>query len=143
MIVIMLLMLFYTGYDKSEENITFFGILGNASGSTSVLYSIILSIIISSLYYVINGILSVKEVISHSIKGMGGMMQLSLLIMLAFAIGNLCNELGTGIYVSNELKNILSPKLVPVLLFLTSCFISSIYILQHAEACSAPTKKAQ
>ena len=124
MIVIMLLMLFYTGYDKSEENITFFGILGNASGSTSVLYSIILSIIISSLYYVINGILSVKEVISHSIKGMGGMMQLSLLIMLAFAIGNLCNELGTGIYVSNELKNILSPKLVPVLLFLTSCFIS-------------------
>ena len=124
MIVIMLLMLFYTGYDKSEENITFFGILGNASGSTSVLYSIILSIIITSFYYVINGILSVKEVISHSIKGMGGMMQLSLLIMLAFAIGNLCNELGTGIYVSNELKNILSPKLVPVLLFLTSCFIS-------------------
>ena len=52
------------------------------------------------------------------------MMQLSLLIMLAFAIGSLCNELGTGIYVSNELENILSPKLVPVLLFLTSCFIS-------------------
>ena len=44
--------------------------------------------------------------------------------MLAFAIGSLCNELGTGIYVSNELKNVLSPKLVPVLLFLTSCFIS-------------------
>jgi len=124
MIVIMLFMLFYTGYDKSEENITFFGILGNASGSTSVLYSIILSIIVASAYYVINGILSVKEVISHSIKGMSGMMQLSLLIMLAFAIGNLCNELGTGNYVSNELKSVLSPKLVPVLLFLTSCFIS-------------------
>ena len=55
---------------------------------------------------------------------MSGMMQLSLLIMLAFAIGSLCNELGTGIYVSNELENVLSPKLVPVLLFLTSCFIS-------------------
>ena len=47
-----------------------------------------------------------------------------LLILLAFAIGNLCNELGTGLYVSEGLKNILSPKLVPVLLFLTSCFIS-------------------
>ena len=124
MIVIMLFMLFYTGYDKSEENITFFGILGNASGSTSVLYSIILSILVSSIYYVIKRILSIKEIISYSIKGMSGMMQLSLLIILAFAIGNLCNELGTGIYVSNELKNILSPKLVPVLLFLTSCFIS-------------------
>ena len=52
------------------------------------------------------------------------MMQLSLLIMLAFTIGNLCKELGTGIYVSNELKDILSPKMVPFLLFITSCFIS-------------------
>jgi len=52
------------------------------------------------------------------------MMQLSLLIMLAFTIGNICKDLGTGIYVSNELKDILSPKFVPVLLFLTSCFIS-------------------
>ena len=55
---------------------------------------------------------------------MSGMMSLSLLIMLAFAIGNLCNELGTGIYVSNSLKDILSPELVPFLLFITSCFIS-------------------
>ena len=44
--------------------------------------------------------------------------------MLAFAIGNLCNELGTGLYVSNALNNIISPQLVPFLLFITSCFIS-------------------
>ena len=42
---------------------------------------------------------------------------------VSFAIGNLCRDLGTGVYVSNELK-ILSPKLVPFLLFVTSCFIS-------------------
>ena len=52
------------------------------------------------------------------------MMQLSLLIMLAFTIGNICKDLGTGIYVSNELRGVLSPKLVPLLLFVTSCFIS-------------------
>jgi len=124
MVIIMILMLFYTGYDVSKENISFFEILENSSGSTSVLYSVILSIIIASIYYVIKGILSVKEVVSYSIKGMSGMMKLSLLIMLAFTIGNICKDLGTGIYVSNELKDILSPKLVPVLLFITSCFIS-------------------
>ena len=124
MVIIMILMLFYTGYDPSKENISFFEILENSSGSTSVLYSVILSIIIASIYYVIKGILSVKEVVSYSIKGMSGMMKLSLLIMLAFTIGNICKDLGTGIYVSNELKDILSPKLVPVLLFITSCFIS-------------------
>ena len=55
---------------------------------------------------------------------MSGMISLALLIILAFTIGNLCNELGTGAYVSESLKDILSPKLIPVLLFLTSCFIS-------------------
>ncbi|GIS31775.1 MAG: hypothetical protein Ct9H90mP3_5710 [Flammeovirgaceae bacterium] len=60
---------------------------------------------------------------SYSIKGMGGMMQLSLLIMLAFTIGNICKDLGTGIYVSNELK-ISSHLNLFRLLFLTSCFIS-------------------
>ena len=83
MVIIMILMLFYTGYDPSKENIKFFEILENSSGSTSVLYSVILSIIIAASYYVFNGILSVKEVVSYSIKGMGGMMQLSLLIMLS------------------------------------------------------------
>ena len=65
-----------------------------------------------------------KEIIEYTIKGMSGMMPLSILIMLAFAIGNLCNELGTGLYVSNALNNIISPQLVPFLLFITSCFIS-------------------
>ena len=124
MVIIMILMLFYTGYDSSQQNMSFFDILANSSGSSSGLYSVIISIIIASFYYIISGILSLKEVISYSIKGMSGMMQLSLLIMLAFTIGNLCKELGTGIYVSNELKDILSPKMVPFLLFITSCFIS-------------------
>ena len=48
MVIIMILMLFYTGYDASKENISFFEILENSSGSTSVLYSVILSIIIAS-----------------------------------------------------------------------------------------------
>ena len=123
MVLIMIFMLIYTGYD-GQKNINFFDILSNSSGSTSVLYSVIFSIIIASVYYVFKGILSLKEIIKYSIKGMSGMMQLSLLIMLAFAIGNLCRDLGTGVYVSNELKEILSPKLVPFLLFVTSCFIS-------------------
>ncbi len=124
MLFSMIIMLYYTGYNGDRSNQDFFDILANSSGSTSVLYSVIFSIIISSFYYVLKNILSLKEVINFSLKGMSGMMQLSILIMFAFAIGNLCKDLGTGIYVSNELKNILSPKLVPALLFLTSCFIS-------------------
>jgi len=124
MILIMPIMLFYTGYNEELYDKSFFGIIGNASGSKSVLYSILLAIIISSIYYLIKKIMTIREIVDNTIKGMSGMISLALLILLAFAIGNLCNELGTGLYVSEALKDILSPKLVPVLLFLTSCFIS-------------------
>ena len=124
MVFTMIFMLFYTGYDPNIKNITFFDIMKNASGSASVLYSVIIALIVSSVFYFFNKILTAKEIIDYTIKGMSGMMPLSILIMLAFAIGNLCNELGTGLYVSNALNNILSPQLVPFLLFLTSCFIS-------------------
>ena len=82
------------------------------------------SFLISSVYYISNKILTGKETINYLIKGMSGMMQLSILILLAFAVGNLCNELGTGVYVSNSIKDIISPELIPFLLFITSCFIS-------------------
>ena len=124
MILIMPFMLFYTGYSTELDNNTFFGIIGNASGSKSVLYSIFFAIIISSFYYIIKRIMTIREIINNTIKGMSGMISMAVLILLAFAIGNLCTELGTGQYVSESLKGIVSPKFIPVLLFLTSCFIS-------------------
>ena len=47
----MILKLFYTGYDPSMEKITFFDIMKNASGSASVLYSVIIALIVSSVFY--------------------------------------------------------------------------------------------
>jgi len=124
MILIMPFMLLYTGYSTELNDNSFFGIIGNASGSKSVLYSIFFAIIISSFYYVIKKIMTIREIINNTLKGMSGMISMAVLILLAFAIGNLCNELGTGQYVSESLKGIISPKFIPVLLFLTSCFIS-------------------
>ena len=68
--------------------------------------------------------MTIREIINNTLKGMSGMISMAVLILLAFAIGNLCTELGTGQYVSESLKGIVSPKFIPVLLFLTSCFIS-------------------
>ncbi|MFO7575209.1 MAG: Na+/H+ antiporter NhaC family protein, partial [Bacteroidales bacterium] len=40
------------------------------------------------------------------------------------AIGNLCNKLGTGIYVAEVSKGFLSPSMVPFVVFIISCFIA-------------------
>ena len=49
---------------------------------------------------------------------------LAILMVLAFAIGNLCRELGTGQYVADSIQGFISPGLVPALIFLTACFIA-------------------
>ena len=51
-------------------------------------------------------------------------MPLALLMLFAFAIGAVCKELKTGIYVASVAEQWLSPNLVPFLIFLVSCFIA-------------------
>ena len=45
-------------------------------------------------------------------------------MMLAFAIGTVCRELGTGIYTAELSKQWLAPDFVPVIIFLVACFIA-------------------
>ena len=65
-----------------------------------------------------------NEMFDLGLKGMSGMLNMALLMVFAFAIGNLCNELGTGQYVAEVTRGWLSPALVPAIVFLTSCFIA-------------------
>tara|TARA_Y100000385_G_scaffold63266_1_gene62251 strand:- start:1994 stop:3478 length:1485 start_codon:yes stop_codon:yes gene_type:complete len=130
MIVFMPIMLIYTGWDSPENNPSytfidrFFSTIGNGSGSASVLYSVLFSLIISGVFYRAKKILGLKEIIETTIKGMSGMVSLALLMVLAFTIGALCKEIGTGTYVAGVLNTHLSPALIPLILFLCSCFIS-------------------
>jgi Na+/H+ antiporter NhaC len=59
-----------------------------------------------------------------NLKGISGMMPLALLMLMAFAIGAVCKELGTGLYVAEVSKAWLSPGMVPLIVFLVSCFIA-------------------
>lgn len=127
MILMMPCMLIYTGWSEELTGSFFtkiFTAIGNGSGSTSVMYSVTAAILIGMLMYRAQKIMTFKEMIDLSIKGMSGMVSLALLMVLAFAIGALCKELGTGDYIASITKEWLSPKLVPAIVFVTSCFIA-------------------
>ncbi|MEA1887508.1 MAG: Na+/H+ antiporter NhaC family protein [Bacteroidota bacterium] len=98
--------------------------IGNSSGAESVLYSVLISLLISAIAFRAQKILKLKELASTALKGMSGMVSMALLMVLAFAIGNLCNEMGTGNYVAEITHRWLSPSLAPLLIFLASCFIA-------------------
>ena len=68
--------------------------------------------------------MGLKEMVDLTLKGISGMIPWALLMLLAFAIGAVCREMGTGQYVADVAKAWLSPRLVPFIVFLVSSFIA-------------------
>jgi len=136
MVLAMPLMLAYTGWSGAQEVLgadvldsvgtreVFMLAIGKGSGSTSVLVAVSLSILVSMVFYKAQGIFGIRESVDLVLKGIAGLIPLALLMLLAFAIGSLCKQLETGIYVADVAKGFLSPALVPFLVFIVTCFIA-------------------
>ncbi len=100
------------------------GNLVNGSGSTSVLWAVMASILVAGILYKVQKILSFRETIELTLKGMGGLIPLAVLMTFAFAIGAVCKELKTGEYISQIASKFINPALLPSIIFATSAFIS-------------------
>lgn len=131
MVFMMPVMLIYTGWDVAMErypegtwSTRAFHALGQGSGSTAVLVGVVVGILGSMLLYAIQGMFSLKEQIDLIFKGISGLMPIALLLLFAFAIGTVCKELHTGEYLAGVASRWLSPKLIPLLIFLISAFIA-------------------
>ncbi len=130
MVIMMPLMLVFTGWDQVEDIGQYewykqiFFALGKGSGSSSVLYSVLTAITVGIVLYTSKKVFTFKETIDLIFKGISGLIPLALLMMLAFAIGTVCKELGTGIYIAEITKGWLSPSFVPFTIFIVACVIA-------------------
>jgi len=125
LVILMPLFLIYTGWStEADTSNAFFDLIDRASGSKSVLYAVTGAILMSMALNKTQKIMGIREMVDVILKGMSGMLPLALLMVFAFALGNLCNDLGTGRYVAEMAKPFLSPALVPALIFLISGFIA-------------------
>ncbi len=127
MIFTMPLYLIYTGWSGAESGSftdTLWLSIGNGSGSAAVLYAVTTAVIFAGIYFGIRKKINLQSFFDHSMKGMGEMLMMALLMVLAFAIGNLCNALGTGQYVADITSRWLNPGIAPALIFVTSSFVA-------------------
>lgn len=128
MVFMMPINLAFTGWEAVAASDSFFDHLfqaiGQGSGSSSVLYAVLAAILVSMILYRAQGIMKTKEMINLALKGISELMPLALLMLLAFAIGNACNELGTGKFIADWSKDWLSPEFLPAIIFLISSFIA-------------------
>lgn len=114
MIVMMPAGLFITGH----------GDITAGSGSTSVLWSVLLAILLAGVLSIGQRILTVREVVDLTLKGMGGLIPLGILMNFAFAIGDTTKVLGTGPYVASIAEAFIGPSLVAPVIFVTASFIA-------------------
>jgi Na+/H+ antiporter NhaC len=114
MVAMMPIVLIFTGKGNLMEG----------SGSLSVLWSVIAGLGVGAIAYRAQGILKTKEITDVFMKGVGGLIPLASLMILAFAIGDTCEALGTGPFVAQVAKSTLPVGIIPAVLFLVSCFIA-------------------
>ena len=69
-------------------------------------------------------IIPVKKQVELIFSGMGDLLPLATLMVLAFMISNMCKDLGTGIYIAQIAKSTIPVKLIPAIIFLLSGFIA-------------------
>jgi len=100
------------------------GDLTAGSGTTSVLWSVLGAIAVAGIISIFQRILSLKEVMDFTLKGIAGLVPLAILMTLAFSIGDTCRTLGTGEYVASFSREFLNPTVIAPILFISSGFIA-------------------
>ncbi|WP_430817389.1 Na+/H+ antiporter NhaC family protein [Carboxylicivirga sp. RSCT41] len=115
MIVVIIVALYVTGEER--------GIL-NGDGMKSILWGIVISTFFAMLIYKIQKIFKVREMINLIFKGCGEMISVAAILMFAFSMGHVVNQLEAGAFLTNKLEHILMPGLLPAIVFIISCVIS-------------------
>ena len=100
------------------------GHLMEGSGTSSAFWAIILGLVAGAIAYRVQGIVTLNEIVDLFMKGIGALVPVGVLLVLAFAIGDVCRDLGTGAYVAQVAARGFPGPLVPAALFVVSGFIA-------------------
>ena len=114
MVVSILVFMFITGD----------GDLRKGSGSESVLWSVILSTLLALILLRYDAKKPTKELMEQSFKGLGNLLPLVTLVLLAFALSSAMGDLKTGEFVAQAVGDFIPLWLIPALIFTLAGFIS-------------------
>lgn len=105
--------------------LTFVGLLitgkGNITkgdGTTSILYSIVITLITMFGYYTKEKLMTVKQFNEFLKKGITNMLSLVMLLVLAFSIGNVISTIGTGKFLASLVEGKISGVFGPAIIFI-------------------------
>lgn len=100
------------------------GNIFSGSGSTSVYYAVIVTLIFTYLYFVPKKLITHKGYFESLYKGLGDMIPITVVMILAFLIGKVIGDLGTAKYLASMMGDTISPTIIPLLIFLLSSLMA-------------------
>ena len=100
------------------------GNLSDGSGSKSVLYATILATVVAYFLMLGSGRFTHGRLVKAAMQGMGDILPLVVIVLLALALGRSLGDLGTGAYIAGLVGGNLPNFLIPAMLFLAGALIS-------------------
>ena len=100
------------------------GSLADGSGSKSVLYATFLATLVAYFLMLGSGRFTHVQLVKIAMQGMGDLLPLVAILLLALALGQSLQDLGTGAYVARLVGGNLPDFLIPAMLFLAGALIS-------------------
>lgn len=100
------------------------GDLRDGSGSTSVLWAVLTGIAVAWVLLLAQRAYSVDQLTRTGLKGAGGLMSMALVLLLALALADVAQALGTGAYIAGVTADVLPPVLFLPLVFVVAALVA-------------------
>ncbi|WP_132059504.1 Na+/H+ antiporter NhaC family protein [Halorussus amylolyticus] len=127
----------YTGLQAAESNVSlldvnsisgFFSMLldvvGNADFVSALLWGTFTMVSVGIAMGVLGGLADLDEAMDTVIDGFSMMLTALSILVMAWTIGTVTTELGTGVFVTNVAEQFVTPLLLPVVVLLASALIA-------------------
>ena len=122
-ILVTIIGLWYNG-GGLESGVSIQDAFGDADASIVLLWAAITGSFIAGIISLGKRILSIEEIVDGWIDGAKSMFIACLILVLAWSIGSITEDLGTANYLVSILEGNIMPEIVPVMIFILSSFIA-------------------
>ena len=100
------------------------GDLTAGSGSTSVLWAVLIALAVAWLLVLVRRQANLEMLMQLFLKGAGGLLPVAIILLFSLALGDIANDLGTGVYVAQVAQESIPNILLLPILFLLSAVIA-------------------
>ncbi|NOY76672.1 MAG: Na+/H+ antiporter NhaC family protein [Calditrichaeota bacterium] len=127
LIVVTFIGMYFTGLQalgKSAGHVRFGEIIGNADSFAALTWGTVTGILVAAVLAISQKILTLQETFTAWLGGVKAMVLAMVILVLAWAIGQISADLHTADYVVETTRGLFSPRLLPAITFTIAAFIS-------------------